>query len=365
MRRLFWILFSLLLIANLIPALALLTFVAGFSFVFFMITLPNIKEVIYEYFAFILDKKTHFRFYIAYLAKKGITVNRYTRGAGLSWVPKLLWTFVPFHVALFITLFVAGQYMELSTGNISESISLIVVAIIALSPIIWAEITKAPQASRLYSPGLITGLLLPAYVISGTVWTAYTVFIVSGFGILAFAWNFWKFTDDVYPARMTVRNFMQVVRRLGIHDIYTYQTSFNNFLVDAIPGIGKSEYLPKRDIVPPFRIHYIKRLDEVRDGWIAIPGKNSLEVTTTGESVSDDCTKDPILNRLIETKQIDKIATTKLKTYMTSAYWVNEDDITSYLALHLKYIGPDERYRGYAWLLHSSKIKDLITEYGR
>ncbi len=360
-RWIFWGLFSLLLVVNLIPISMFLAFITGLIFVFLIITLPNIKENVVEYFACMLEhkRKTHFRGYVDYFAKRGITVKRNMRGAGLSWVPKLLWTFMPFHIAIFIAVFIFGQYNSISAGNMSESILLIVVAFIALSPIIWAEITKAPQASRLYSPGLIASLLLPAYVLSNTTWTTYTLLIVSGIGILAFAWNLWRFTDDIYPARMTVRHFVQLLHQLNIRDVYTYQISFNNAFVGAVPGIGKYEYLPKRDIVPPFRVHYIQRLDEVANGWIAIPGTSAKTIFTTEEGMIGDYKKDSLLNRLIETKQIEKIATAKFKTYGTSTIWINEDDITSYRALHLKDIGPEDLYRGYAWLVHSSAIKKL------
>ena len=227
------------------------------------------------------------------------------------------------------------------------------ITIIALSPIIWTEVTKVPRISRTYSPVLISGLLVPAYVIFGTVLTTYALILVSGFVILSFAWNFWRFADDVYPSRMTVRNFMQIVRRLGINNIYTYRTSFNIPFIDAVPGIGKSEYLPEQNIVPPFRVHYIERLDEVKNGWIAIPGIDRITISLTG-AMDDDYGKDPLLNHLIKTKQMDKIAVAKFKTYSTSNIWPNEDEVVSYCALYLK---SNDLYRGYAWLIHSSKLK--------
>mgnify|MGYP001576992927 FL=1 len=60
-----------------------------------------------------------------------------------------------------------------------------------------------------------------------------------------------------------------------------------------------------------------------------------------------------------------KIAEKKFKTYGTSIYWIHEDDIASYRAMELKEISAHDLWRGYAWLLHSNKIKDLITEYGK
>lgn len=330
----------------------------GWLLTFLALTLPNVKENVMNYFKYMYlpQRKTHFKDYIAYFAKRGITVRQNTRGAGLSWVPKLLWTFAPFHMALFIALFAVGQYKSLIAGNMAESASLLIVTVISLSPIIWAEITRAPQFSRSYSPGLITGLLLPAYVLSDMIWSVNTLIFLCGFVILTFAWNFWKLADDIYPSRMIVKNFMQVVRQLGINDIYTYQTSLNSFFVDTIPGIGKSEYLPKQEVVPPFNVHRIKRLDEVTDGWIAIPGINPIDTAVTDENIKDDLVNDPVYNHIIRSKLMDKIATAKFKTYVTSTIWLNEDEVASYCFLHLKDIGPDEHYRGYAWLVHSSKL---------
>lgn len=358
----FWILFTVLIIVNLIPLPTLLALTAGFILVFFILTLPNIKENVTEYLACMFEhkRKTHFRSFVDYFAKRGITVQQNTRGAGLSWVPKLLWTFAPFHTIIFVVILAIGWYKSLSTGNVFESISLIIIAFIALSPIIWAEITKAPQASRLYSPGLITSLLLPAYIFSGITWTPYTWSLFSIMGIIVFAWNLWRFVDDVYPARMATRNLVQIMNRYNISDIYTYQTSFNDAFVGAAPGIGKSKYLPEIDIIPPFKVHYIQCLDEITNGWIAIPGTSSKALTATDEIANGDYIQDPILNRLIETKQIDKIATVKFKTYGTSTIWVHEDDITSYRALHLKDIKPDDLYRGYAWLIDSNKLKNAL-----
>ncbi|MDP3696774.1 MAG: hypothetical protein Q8R55_01955 [Candidatus Taylorbacteria bacterium] len=355
----FWMLFAFVVAINTIPASILLSFTAGFIFVFLLINLPNIKENVVEYFACMLihKRRSHFKYYIDKFARIGITVNRTTRGAGLSWVPKMLWIFAPFHTVLFVTIFTIGQYGSISIRNMFESISLAVIAFIALSPIIWAEITGAPQVSRTYSPGLITSLLLPAYVISGIVWTTYSIILISGFIIITFAWNLWRFLSDVYPSRMTVRNFIGTVRRLGINDIYTYQTALNTHFTDAVPGIGKSEYLPKpeQNIIPPFRVHYIHRLDEVKNGWIAIPGTNRIAMVLT-ETINDDYTKDPTRNHLIETKQMDKLAEAKLKTYSTSAVWPHEDEVTSYCVLYLKNEGSKNPYRGYAWLVHSSKL---------
>lgn len=359
----FWVLFSLLLLFNLLPISLLLVFLTGFALIVLLFFIPNLKESVKEYFACMLEhkKKTHFRDYVDYFAKRGIVVQRNTRGAGISWVPKLLWKFIPFHTAIFIAAFIFAQYKTINTGNVMDSIMLILVVFTAVSPIIWAEITRAPQASRLYSPGLVTILLLPAFALSGISWTVFSALLFFVIILVTFFWNLRIFLDDVYPARMTVKNFMLILHKLGIKEVYTYKTNFNMPFIYAVPGVGKSEYLPERELTPPIKVHYIQKMDEILNGWIAIPGTSGKSLTAAGfKELERDYADDPILNRLIETKQIETIAEAKFKTFGTSTIWINEDDITSYRALHLKDICPHDLYRGYAWLIHSSKLKNIV-----
>lgn len=356
----FWIFFSLFVLINFVPMYVLLAFASGFIFTFLMITLPNIKDGMTEYFTCMLvhKRRSHFKYYIDDFAKIGVAVRRTTRGAGLSWVPKTLWIFAPFHSTLFVATFTIGLYKSVGAGDIYQSIFLVVVAFVSLSPIVWAEITGAPQVARTYSPGLIIGLLLPAYVIFNIDRANYALTLLGGLLALTFIWNFWKFVNDVYPSRMTVRNLVKVADKLGIKDIYTYKTSLNNHLVGAIPGIGKSEYLPQSNAVPPFRVHYIQRLDEVTDGWIAIPGTNRIAMAM-GKEENDDYASDPLRKHLTETGQLEQIAAFKFKTYSTSNIWPNEDEVTSYCFLYMKNNDPNVLRRGYAWLVHSSKLKEF------
>ena len=107
---------------------------------------------------------------------------------------------------------------------------------------------------------------------------------------------------------------------------------------------------------------YIESILDVDDGWIAIPGTSSKAINMESEVetiANGDYIKDPILNKLLETKDIEKIATVKFKTYGTSRIWSHESEVTSYRDLILHEITDKDRFRGYAWLIHSSKLKAL------
>lgn len=360
---------SLLLLINLIGWIYFLLILTGFIVGFLTLTLPDIKKSFRYYFEFLLEtqirKKSHFRLYIDYFAKKGITVSRYTQGAGLIWLPRVFFRMVPVHTVIFI---VAAAGLIISPfflpGNlISNEVNAILILLFSLSPIIWAEITGAPQGSRTYSPGLV-GIFLAigngAYLIQLFFYNkSVPIFIV--LVLVALVWNLWKFFSDVYPARMSVANLINTLDRLGIKEFYTYKINYNRTFVDAIPGIGKSDFLPPDNIVPLYTVHYINSISDVKDGWIVIPGTSSkaINMNTEREAIdSGDYTKDPVLNKLLETRDMEKIATAKFKTMGTSTIWSVESEVTGFRDLILHEITDKDRWRGYAWLVHTSKIKN-------
>ena len=112
-----------------------------------------------------------------------------------------------------------------------------------------------------------------------------------------------------------------------------------------------------------YKINFIESMAEVNDGWIVIPGTNSKSVSMESEFeelFNGDFSRDPILNKLLETREIEKIAECKFQALGTSDIWVHEAEITSYRDIILHDISPKDRFRGYAWLLHSSKLKGII-----
>lgn len=355
-----------LLILNFIGLQLSIAISVGFILAFIFLTLPNIKQNTKSYFNYLLisPRKTHFRNYIDHYAKQGITIASNMRGAGLKWIPRMLAKFIPFHLFIFVA---GGIYLMVNAlirHRIDSLIMTVIMALVALVPIIWAEITRAPQASRPYSPGLITMILFISY----TIYQA--KYLLNNFGYLPIiflaitaAWNLFIFITDIYPARMTGRNLLSEIHSRKINDIYTYKTSYNKSFIMTIPGIATSEYLPHRDIKSPFNLHIIQSLTDVIDGWIAIPPTSSkgLTMSCEPEALAGDYTKDTILNSLIKNHSLDKIAAVRFPTYSTSKIWINEDDITSWQSLIMHEIGPDDLYRGYGWLVHSSKIKPLIS----
>ncbi len=340
----------------------MLTVLGGFIIMFFVLTLPhpydNVRK--FFYYAFHNRKKTHFKNYIDYFAKRGIAVYRSTHGAGWPWVPKLFWRFLPWHSVLFTASFayiITTHLWRHQYNLLPLDLSILIISVL---PLLWAQFTKAAQASRIYFPVFIALMLFIGYSFYAFLESSYFLPLAIGFTILAIFWNLWKFFHETYPARMGAMYLAKTLKRLNIRDIYTYQTPYNESMVYTIPGIKESPYVPRKKKAPPFNVHYINSLADVKDGWIVIPGTNGLALTLDDEPEAINgnfrFTKDPVLNKLLDSKEIEKVATAKFKTYGTSRAWSSECEVLSYLDLILHEITQDALYRGHAWLIHSSNL---------
>jgi len=339
----------LLLAVNLLELNYLLPVVVGAVTALLVFTLPNIKENLKYTFNNVFEhqvkKKSHFRLYVDYFAKKGIAVSRDTLGGGWRWLPKVFFRLAPWH-SVFFLLSTAGL-LAMAIFDQVNLVNVFLVTIMALSPILWAQLTGASQCARTFSPGLVAFPLATGYLLSATeinFWFPFLIIIA-----LAFLWNLWKFFTDIYPARMVGTNLTNTLLSLKIKEFYTYDTEYNNTVVNIIdPAVLKD-----------IKINYVQSLKEVKDGWIIIPDTSSkaMHMSSARESIREgDYTKDPVLNELLETRRIEKIATAKFKTFGSSNIWVQESEVSGYRDLILKEITNQDRFRGYAWLLHSSQL---------
>lgn len=355
-----FMLFMLILI-NVLGFDYLISIFIGFLLAMLLFLSPNIKQHLLNYFLFVTGplSKPHFRLYIDFFAKRGLKVSTYTKGGGWKWVPKILFRIIPGPMIIFAILLIYTLIFGfiLKNGNLHPVIFTLIF-FTSLSPILWIEITKGVQLSRSYSPGFIGILLFIGYSFSAIepnqkiFWTIFTLSVIP-----IFAWNLWVFISDIYPARMTVTNLVNALKKREIKKIYTYDTAYNNAVVNAIPP----------NILKEFQIEYITSLNDIKqkDAWVVIPGTSSksLNMSSEMEGIRDgDYTKDPVLNGLIRTREIEKIAEEKFKTVGTSKIWVHEEEVSSYRDLMLKDIKEEDRFRGYAWLVSMQEITKFINK---
>ncbi len=335
----------------------------GFGMVLLILTLPDVKKNVFSYVRYFIEPsfKTHFKVFIEAFAKRGITVSGTTRGAGWPWVPKVFWRIAPFHIVIFSAAYISLLILRINRGQPYSLLIDSIILIISISPVWWAEFTKAPQISRSYSPTLTTSLLFIGY--SFHVFSGHNYLWQIAIWILApvLIWNLWKLLSDAYPARMGATNMFKTLKNLKIKEIYTYNTKYNRSLVETIPGLGESEYTPRRKIESPFTVHHINSIKDIEDGWIVIPATNGKSITmhTDPEAINNNFrfAQDPVLNKLLESGGIEKIATAKIKTFGTSRIWSLEDEALGYIDLIMKDISPLDIYRGYAWLINANKLK--------
>lgn len=330
---------------------------AGFMMVFITLNLPDLKKNFTFYFnyihiSYVRQFWTQFIVYnrFGYFEKRGIKISPNTTRGGFWWVPKVFFRMAPFHMLAYITALVSVIILN-ATSQITDWGSLILLIIASLTPILWAELTNACQVSRAYSSGLVGLSMLigyGTYVFSKNhpfFWSFAIMFLA-----ITFFWNLWKFLTDVYPARMTLNNLIKALKKLEIKEIYTYKIPYNDLFFDNHLG---DPYL--NDL----KINYIKSLEGVSIGWIFIPG-TSLKGAYASDKMMEcgDFEEDPVLNKLLENRGLEKISAVKFKTFGTSNIWLQENEVQSYLDLMLHDVTDKDRFRGYAWLLHSSALNN-------
>ncbi len=330
----------------------------GFIMIFLALSLPDLKKNFGFYFdyvhlSYVKQFWSQFVKYIrfGYFARRGITISPGIRGGGPLWVVKIFLHMAPFHTLAYAAAITSIIILN-TVSPILDWGSLILLIITSLTPILWAELTKACQVSRSYSSGL-AGISLfigyGAYVFSqiySPFWVLATIFLA-----VTFFWNFWKFLTDIYPARMTLNNLIKSLKKLNIKEIYTYNIPYNDLFFKNHLG---DPYLDD------LKINYINSLEEVQNGWIFIPGTSIKGAYPSDEMMEmGDFDGDPMLNRLLENRELEKIATVKFKTFGTSKIWPQENEVQSYLDLMLHDVKEKDRFRGYAWLLHSNDLNKL------
>lgn len=318
-------------------------FLLGFISLFLIFTSPDIKLNTKNYLRHVLSpaRKTRFEKYMDYFAKRGMNIPADFRAPLLGWLPRVSWRVAPIQTVLLVVLFLI---MLLSPADLTSKI---LVLLVASSPILWGEMTRTTHSLRTYSPSLMGILLLFGYATSlalpsiMNLWVY--LFITAG---ITGIHQLWLFLTDIYPARMTIPNLIDALNKHNIHEFYTYETSFNDPLINAINK--------------KYKISYINSLDDVEKGWIVIPPTNrwSISMEASPEAISGNFDRDPRLNKLLATREIDKIATAKFKTLGSSRIWQQEADVATYMDLILHEVGDNERFRGHAWLINAEALKE-------
>ena len=328
-----------------------------FSAVFWL-TCPEVGRNLLLFFKFATADKWAPRFpaYRGFFNNIGKPISNDMRGAGIRWIYAYLNRISPFHFYFFITssifLLIYAVFWEKSLELLLGST---LIFIISCSPLIVAEVTRAPQMGRSYFPVFIGLLVTIAFSLSianqvlPQEWRAPYWSFLYGFLILGFIWNASIFLRDVLPARMAPARLAAFLKDSKVNELYTYDTSYNNAFLGAVPT----------DVLIGIDVRCIQSLREVNSGLIVVPGTSARAFNMESETWAikhGDFDLDPDLTYLIESKLIEKCAVTSFKTFGTSRMWGHESEVVSYLDLILGLIGDKDRHRGKAWILDAEKV---------
>lgn len=366
LKIIFFLLVSIVLSRASSFYVAQLLVIAGVSVVVFLLTYPNVAENLREYAAYHYTTYKFSRFdeYTDYFRRIGRPIPKDKRGAGFSWIIRFFPDILPFHTTYFSIALLLSLYVFFFHNLKAEFFwKTLAVIGLSLSPIIYGEWTKAPQSSRAYFPALIGFLLLIAYScfqfekILAPENRAIFWIMAAGAGLLSTGWNVWIFFSDVFPARMLVSKFIQTSKRLGIKKIRTYDTKFNDVLVNFI----------KAEIGAEYQVEFIKSLKEVEKGYVIVPGISSKSWNFESYECGikgQDFGEDPLLSKLIDTREINHFAVASLKTFGTSKIWINESEITTYRNYIVKDIEELDRWRSRTWILDGGRLHSYLMEMG-
>lgn len=331
----------------------------GFTAIFLFFTAPDFIKNLKEYWSWWRNSKNacHFILYKKYFDSIEKPISDDMRGAGWKWVFLFFFSMAPF---VFIGFFVSlglDAYAWITRGMTPSFLwQTAGILFLSISPLVYGEMTKAPQLGRSYFPGFSGLLVFIAYSVyhfekglsltsQATFWKCVLVYF-----LLSFLWNAWIFLSDVWPARMAATWLGNRIKHLGLTKIYTYNTHFNLAFVDTLhPCIKKN-----------CAIQFIRSLAEVdKEGYVAVPGisAKAFNMENYPEGIDNkDFEDDPLLVRLIDSKKIRESAVASFKTFGTSKVWVHESEMPTYRALILKDITKQDLWRGRAWLLYGESL---------
>ena len=329
--------------------------ILGFALAALLLLLPNVVRSLAGYIEWWTDATVinHFLPYGDRFLNARIPFDHKKNGVGWRWHPRFFLRMAPFLWGGFLCSIVLLIIEFLKEPSYSHFIGYFSLLCVSLSPIIWGEVTHAPQEARSYYPSVLGLLVLIGWSVS--VFDSSSILFIGltgSFLLAALIWNIRMLVTDVWPARMSVLLLMKTLDRLNVKRLYTYDTPFNHMFVSALPA----EYMQRLEVC------FIRTLSDISEGYVAIPATSEKGVTMVGNSVAvnrGDFRDDPIFNSLLDSRSINDVAVEMFKTENSSRFWVHEDQVTSYRDLILNEIFDEDRWRGNGWLLDVKKIHAL------
>ena len=334
---------------------SLLLLLLGSFIIFLHILLPFRLFIInlarYNYWLNVSSWASHFNSYPNKKQTFGKEIPENFRGGGVMWYHKLFLVFIPTIYIIYLVSFIYILYLFLNNYYLYKQINLTYLSVLFLSilPLLIHEITKGLKVGKTLMINLIFFIFLIAYSLNELIkfYPEYTLYFYF-FSIIILSvqliHTFYNLLTDIIPSRMAPTTLYNHLTKNNIKEFYTYNNSYNNSLVHTMiysyPNF--------------FKVKYIKKISEVKKGYIVIPSTSSKSVSVETETFAienGDYDKDDELNMLLTSKFIKVKVLAKIKTMGSSKFFVHESEVTTYRHLILNQINDLDRYRGNAWII--------------
>ena len=170
--------------------------------------------------------------------------------------------------------------------------------------------------------------------------------------MINFIHSSYVFFNDVLPSRMAPAYLHRFLKKNKINSVSTYKSYFNDGFVT-----------PMQVRFPDsIKVNYCSSIESSKDRYFVVPPTTSKSVTHESNSKvinKGDFREDSFLNRLLDSKWIDKISIKKFKTFGSSRIFTAESEVTGYRDFCLNEIDDKDRYLGLAWVIDTKLVKKV------
>ena len=337
--------------------------VCGILLVFLVLMAPNFLDHLrgYIYYWQIPKLTNHQHLYQDYFKREGLRSPKKISAGGWRWYYKFHWLFTP-HIllALVISSLLLFVLTIVHENTIFELTKLILILSVAISPIIFGELTQSPQIARAYYPSFVT-LLFPVGCLVFEL--SKLNFLPDVFVLLIFLgslyithsiyWNGRILISDICPARMSGAKLIDIMLNNSKSAFFAYDIPQNELFANSILYGCESN----------IRVNFVKSINEIKEGFLIVPGiiHLAMNVGSSGKAQSSgDFRSDQLLNILIDTGKIKDVSIASFHTVASSRYWAQEGEMIAYIDLIHNKISQSYRNLGRGWLVDVARAREIL-----
>lgn len=345
--------------------MSLLAYIIGLMLAAIHVLFPlsEFKNNVLRYFRWLKSAwRNHFQAYPDQEKTFGRKLPDDFRGGGLIWNHRFFMRVMPFVYPMFLaSVIFVGVHVAieaLESQRVDPLVGFIFLLLVSLLPVIVHEVTEGLKVGKAYIPSLIGFLFMIGKALEILIqvskgneigqivlWVA-----IIGVVLAQLITSIYVFYTDILPARMAPNILCNQLKKLNVTDFYTYDNPYNDSFVKTMLYSYPDD----------FSVKYIECLSEVETGIVVIPNTSSKSEhmeSTQYSIINGDFTADELLNKLYETREIEKVAISKIRTRGCSKYFVQESEVTSYRDLILNQVDDYDRWIAHGWILSAESIR--------